>query len=110
MAKMYGDSLSIRAQTVYPVGRRMAFNKPGLALLESVDGISWTKPNNSFFMKKEVVLKNGDTIKMNRFERPQLLVDQNGDPQVLYCAGSIVDINPRKDGASFNVQIPLKVK
>ncbi|WP_242120675.1 glycoside hydrolase family protein [Aestuariivivens sediminicola] len=89
---------------------KITFNKPGLALLESVDGIAWTKPNNSFFMKKEVVLKNGDTIKMNRLERPQLLVDQRGDPRVLYGAGSIVDINPRRDGASFNVHIPLKAK
>ncbi|MEN8125901.1 MAG: glycoside hydrolase family protein [Bacteroidota bacterium] len=83
-------------------------DEPGLAILESQDGITWLKPENSFFMKKEVVLKNGDTIKVNRLERPQLLVDKNGDPKVLYCACSIVDINQRKDGASFNVHIPLK--
>ena len=45
---------------------------------------------------------------MNRLERPQLLIDENGDPQAIYCACSLVDINPRKDGISFNVYIPLK--
>jgi len=83
--------------------------KPGLAILESQDGINWTKPGNPFFMKKEVVLNSGDTVKVHRFERPQLLIDENGNPEVLYCACSLIDINPRKDGSSFNVHIPLKV-
>jgi len=82
--------------------------KPGLAILESLDGINWVKPGDPFFMKKELILQSGDTIKVNRLERPQILTDENGDPRILYCACSIVDINPRKDGASFNVQIPLK--
>ena len=84
--------------------------KPGLALLESLDGIMWTKPDNSFFMKKEVLLNSGDTIRVNRMERPQLLIDENGDPAVLYSACSLIDINPRQDGSSFNVHIPLKIR
>ena len=85
-------------------------SKPGLALLESLDGLIWSKPKNPNFMKKEVVLVSGDTVKLHRLERPQLLIDMDGNPQVLYCAASIVDINPRKDGASFNVHIPLVVE
>lgn len=88
---------------------RITEGKPGLAILESLDGIKWVKPNNSFFMKKQIVLNTGDTIKMNRLERPQLLIDEQGDPKVLYCASSLVDVNSRKDGVSFNVHIPLKV-
>lgn len=84
-------------------------NKPGLAILKSKDGIVWTKPQNSFFMKKELILKNGDTIKANRLERPQLLIDNQGYPITLYCASSIVNVSPRKDGTSFNVQIPLSI-
>lgn len=82
--------------------------EPGLAILESEDGITWLKPESSFFMKKQVILENGDTIKVNRLERPQFLIDENGDPEVIYCACSLVNVNPRKDGASFNVHIPLK--
>jgi hypothetical protein len=61
-------------------------------------------------MRKEVTLKNGNTIKVNRLERPQLLLNKNGDPKVIYCACSIVDINQRQDGFSFNVHIPLRTK
>jgi hypothetical protein len=84
--------------------------EPGLAILESLDGMHWTKPEQPFFMKKEIVLNSGDTIKVHRLERPQLLLDDAGDPQVLYCASSIGNINPRTDGSSFNVQVPLKMK
>lgn len=82
--------------------------KPGLALLESLDGIKWTRPDNSFFMKKEVILNTGDTLKVNLLERPQFLIDEDGTPKVLYCACVITNIFSRKDGASFNVHIPLK--
>ena len=84
--------------------------KPGLAILESLDGINWTKPGDPFFMKKEVILSSGDTIKVNRLERPQLLIDEDGNPEVLYSACSLIDINPTRDGSSFNVHFPLKVK
>jgi hypothetical protein len=61
-------------------------------------------------MKKQVVLQSGDSIKVNRLERPQLLIGSNGDPKVLYAACSIININPTKKGESFNVQIPLRKK
>lgn len=89
---------------------RITKGKPGLAILESEDGIKWTRPDNPFFMKKEVVLNSGDTIKVDKLERPQLLIDKNGNPEVLYSASAITNINPRKDGASFNVHIPLNTK
>lgn len=83
--------------------------KPGLALLESKDGIKWTKPANPFFMKKEVILNSNDVINVTHLERPQLLFDKNGDPIVLYAACSLINIGPRQDGKSFNVHIPLKL-
>ncbi|WP_242203095.1 glycoside hydrolase family protein [Aestuariivivens insulae] len=83
---------------------------PGLAVLESNDGIIWTKTQNPLFMKKQLILNNGDTIKVDRLERPQLLIDDNGFPTTLYCASALVNVNNRKDGSSFNVQIPLEVR
>ncbi|MBJ6367400.1 glycoside hydrolase family protein [Snuella sedimenti] len=88
---------------------RITDNQPGLAILESNDGIIWVKPSNSFFMKKEIILKNGDTLKVNRLERPQLLIETDGSPSTLYCASALTNVNKRKDGSSFNVHIPLKV-
>ncbi|CCN90090.1 hypothetical protein VIBNISFn27_700037 [Vibrio nigripulchritudo SFn27] len=37
------------------------------------------------------------------------MIDQDGNPRGLYAAGAITNVNIRNDGASFNVQIPLKV-
>jgi hypothetical protein len=87
---------------------RITEGKPGLAQLESRDGIHWRRPANSFFMKKELVLNSGESIQVTHLERPQLLIDNHGNPTVLYAACSLVDIGSRKDGASFNVHIPLK--
>jgi hypothetical protein len=89
---------------------RITEGKPGLAILESLDGIKWNKPKNSFFMKKQVILSSGDTIEVDRLERPQLLVDQGGNPQILYSACAITNVNVRTDGTSFNIHIPLEVK
>lgn len=83
--------------------------EPGLAILKSDNGVTWSKPLNPFFMKKQLILKNGDTIKAHHLERPQLLIDNDGTPKVLYCAASLVNVGSRKDGSSFNVQIPLSV-
>jgi len=82
--------------------------KPGLAILESEDGIKWERPANSFFMKKEVILKSGDTIKVANLERPQLLIDKNGNPKVLFLACSLNGVGGKTDGSTFNVHIPLQ--
>ena len=84
--------------------------KPGLAILESFDGIKWTKPANSFFMKKQIILNSGDIIKVSNLERPQLLIDKDGNPQVLYSSCSLESVGKKTDGSTFNVHIPLKVK
>jgi len=89
---------------------RITEGKPGLAILESENGIEWEKPVNSFFMKKEVILRSGDTIAVAHLERPQIFVDEKGNPEVLYCASAIRGVGPLKDGTTFNVHIPISVK
>ena len=81
---------------------------PGLALLESEDGIEWTRPEQPFFMRKEVVLSPGDTIQVKNLERPQLLLDEHGNPLVLYAACSLDNVGGKRDGSTFNVHIPLQ--
>lgn len=80
---------------------------PCLAIMESDDGISWRLPENSLFMKKELRLSDGSTLAVERLERPQLLVDDNGIPMVLYAACAIDNVNPRTDGGSVNIQIRI---
>lgn len=74
---------------------------PCLAIMYSEDGINWKLPKNSLFMKKELVLTSGDTVKVHRLERPQLLLDENDNPQVLYSACSVGDVNQKYDGSSL---------
>lgn len=82
-------------------------SEPCLALMYSKDGIDWKLPEHSLFTRKELTLTSGETVKLHRLERPQLLLDERGEPQVLYVACSIEDVNPRYDGSSFNTQIPI---
>lgn len=81
--------------------------KPGLAIMKSKDGIHWELPEHSLFMDKRIKLKNGGWIDVDRLERPQLLLDENDDPIVLYAACAITPVNAKKDGSSFNIQIPI---
>lgn len=80
---------------------------PGLAIMCSKDGIHWELPEHSLFMNKEIVLKNGKHINVDRLERPQLLLDEKDEPIVLYSACSITPLNMKQDGSSFNIQIPI---
>lgn len=84
--------------------------KPCLAIMSSQDGIHWNLPEHSMFMKKELILPNGASVEVKRLERPQLLLDEEGNPEVLYAACAIDDVNPRIDGGSFNVQIKIRAK
>lgn len=81
--------------------------KPGLAMMYSIDGLHWELPEHSLFINKEIILKDGRHIEVDRLERPQLFLDENDEPIVLYSACSITPLNLKKDGSSFNIQIPI---
>lgn len=82
--------------------------KPGLAVMCSVDGIHWTLPERSLFMDREILLKDGQRVEVDRLERPQLLLDADDNPMVLYAACSVAPLNSKRDGSSFSVQIPIR--
>lgn len=81
--------------------------KPGLAIMYSKDGVKWELPQNSLFMNKEIILKDGEVVDVDRLERPQLFLNKKCEPIVLYAACSISALNMKKDGSSFNIQIPI---
>lgn len=87
---------------------KLTGSEPGLALLKSADGFEWKPAEFPLFMKKELVLKDGTILKVDRLERPQILLDKNDNPLVLYAACSVDPCNEKKDGGTFNVQIPVK--
>lgn len=59
-------------------------------------------------MEKKIVLKDRTEVNVDRLERPQLLLDENDNPIVLYAACAITSVNSKKDGSSFNIQIPIR--
>ena len=87
---------------------KLTGSEPGLAILKSADGISWNPAPVPLFMKKELILKDGTHLKVDRLERPQLLLDENDDPIVLCAACSVDPCNAKQDGGTFNVQIPVR--
>ena len=89
---------------------KLTGNEPGLALLKSKDGILWEKPKTLTYIKKEVILRDGSKLKLAHLERPQLLLDTNGTPLVLYSACSVVSPFNFKNTGCFNIQIPLLVE
>lgn len=84
--------------------------EPCLAIMASQDGIHWNLPEHSMFMKKQLIFQDGTPVEVKRLERPQLLLDEEGNPEVLYAACAIDDVNPRIDGGSFNVQIKINAE
>lgn len=87
---------------------KLTGSEPGLALLQSTDGMDWNPAPSPIFMKKELILKDGTILKVDNLERPQILLDKNDDPIVLCAACSIGPVGSKQDGGTFNVQIPVK--
>jgi hypothetical protein len=85
-------------------------DRPGLALLFSCDGIHWEKPVSSLFMDKALLFPHGQSLPVSNLERPQLLIGPGGAPLVLYAACSVDRVGGKRDGSTFNVQIPLNVR
>ncbi|MCK0190262.1 glycoside hydrolase family protein [Arenibacter sp. F20364] len=88
---------------------RLTGHKKTLALLSSSDGIVWDLTKNPLFMERKLLLTDGSIIEVDRLERPQLLLNDEGIPQYLYAASALGNVNAKNDGSSFNVQIPLEV-
>ena len=87
---------------------RITGSEPGLAILTSEDGMDWKVPEtNQGFIKKEIRFRDGKVIQVSNLERPQLLLDGQGIPQVLYAACSIEPVGNKRDGSTFNVHISL---
>lgn len=87
---------------------KLTGGEPALAMMESNDGLDWKPALQPVFMKKELILKDGTILKVQNLERPQLLLDKNDNPLVLFAACSIGPVGDKTDGSTFNVQIPLK--
>ncbi|UNY97481.1 glycoside hydrolase family protein [Zhouia spongiae] len=79
-----------------------------LALFQSEDGLNWKPSENILVSKTEIVWEGGDTTKVKNLERPQILFDEKGNPEVLFCAVREFDTEGNDPKPTYNVHIPLK--
>ncbi len=87
---------------------RITGQNPGLAIMYSNDGEHWEKKANALFMPLELNLSDGTRVAVTHLERPQLLLNDQGVPLVLFAACALSPLNKKRDGCTFNVQIPLE--
>jgi hypothetical protein len=85
------------------------FTKEGkneVALFESFDAIDWKPSAIPLGFKREITWEDGEVQRLEAMERPQILLDENGKPQVLLCACTFEGDKERK--YSFITPIPIK--
>lgn len=83
---------------------------PALAMMISPDGIDWKLHPKRIFSKKEIPLNDGSSISLANFERPQFLINEEGEPIAFYAACSISGCGPKTDGSTFNAQFGVVTK
>ncbi|MEV6105649.1 glycoside hydrolase family protein [Streptomyces sp. NPDC051940] len=75
-----------------------------LGLVESTDGLKWRPAANPVVSLRTLRLSTDETWTLERLERPQLLLGEDGVPDMLHAAMSV---GPPADGTQ-NVAIPLR--
>jgi len=86
---------------------RITGTEPGLALVTSDGGLDWRMATHPLVSLKQLVFDDGTALPVHNLERPQLLLDEAGRPQVLYLACSVDPVGGKRDGTTFNVHIPF---
>ena len=83
-----------------------AFTDAGQALVyfESVDGFDWKLADNPVASKLQIKKANGEMVKVDHLERPQIYIE-DGKPIAVLCAADTIDSKGVLH--SWNVQIPL---
>lgn len=74
-----------------------------LGLVESRDGLHWARAAHPVVSLRQLRTHTGGVLPLERLERPQLLLDPHGTPQVLHAAMS----RGAPEAGTQNVAIPL---
>ncbi|WP_420602919.1 glycoside hydrolase family protein [Flagellimonas sp.] len=80
----------------------------GLALFTSNNGKDWNAAENPNVMTPKIKWEDGTTSELRYLERPQLWLDKQGKPAMLFCAAQLKD--GEGNNLPFNVHIPIKTK
>lgn len=84
---------------------RGAFTDEGksLVLFESFDGVEWRLSDNPLVSRLELRFSNGKIYKVDRLERPQLYINDEGIPKILF-------LSVKEGNKTYNVHIPIEVE
>lgn len=93
-ASMWYDTIRRRFYAVYHAHTH-------IGLVTSHDGYAWKKAEPSVLAPKGIPFDDGSIWMPGRMERPFVLTDESGAPQMLYVAC-------KKEDASFNIALPLR--
>ena len=74
-----------------------------IGMMTSKDGYAWERASNFEVVKKEIAFENGKAWKPDRMERPFVLTDEQGRPEILYVAC-------KKDDQAVNIALPLTAR
>ncbi len=88
---------------------RITQSRPGLALMASQDGISWSLTPDPLFSALQLEFEDGTIIQVAHLERPQLLINGQGIPVAFYAACSLGPVGTKTDGSTFNVQMRVSL-
>lgn len=78
-----------------------------IALFRSDDGICWHPAEHILASDLTIAWANGSRDKAYQLERPQLLLDDDGNPLVLYAACALKNQYDDRSVPTFNIHIPL---
>lgn len=87
--------------------RALYTNHHGLALFTSEDGEHWKIAKNPSVMKPEITWEDGSVSELRYLERPQVWLDENGKPAMLFCAAQLKH-NKDSINLPFNIHIPIE--
>ncbi len=74
------------------------------ALFRSEDGLTWLPDAPALAYLNEITWADGEKQPVHRLERPQLLMDETGNPRMLYCACA----EAPDCSITCNIAIPLR--
>jgi hypothetical protein len=78
------------------------------AHFESQDGVNWHPKEPAKAYSRTIAYDDGTSMTLGSLERPQLLLDENGDPEYLFAAAADGPGGFYKASNTWSIAIPLK--
>ncbi len=78
--------------------------------MTSTNDIDGEFPADPLFSARQLRFEDGTVLAVAHLERPQMLIDTQGNPRAFYAACSIEPVEGKTDGSTFHVQFGMRVR